>query len=167
MDEDISAPVSENPSAPSATPAAHASGTPDTSGIGASQLAAALGHIMGGAAPGAGPSSASGAPSGPPLTEVLKADRVAPLLSNPQLVERLAPFLPEEHRTPEAMVEIINSPQFKQQLAVLTQALETGQVDTSHFGLGPASYGVAEFLKAIQREAGKEEEGKDEGKEKE
>lgn len=161
MEEDVSVPASsENPTAPSATPAL---GAPTTGqgpqGIGASALAAALGNIMGGASAGA-PAGMHMAgvsiPSGPPLAEVLKAERILPLLQNPALVERLAPYLPEEHRSAEAMAQIVNAPQFKHQLAVLTQALETGQVDTSHFGLGQPAFGVTEFLKAIQREAGKD-----------
>jgi len=166
MEEDTSVPASEQPAAPSATPAAadaDAGVRAGESGIGASQLAAALGSIIGGTGAASLPAAVRG-PSGPPLTEVLKADRISPLLlKNPELVERLAPYLPEEHRSAEAMVEIINSPQFKHQLAVLTQALETGQVDTSHFGLGVASYGVAEFLKAIQKEVAKDGEGSGDG----
>jgi 26S proteasome regulatory subunit N13 len=135
----------------------------EAGGIGASQLAAALGNILSGAAPSTNnnPNNnnvAAALRMGPPLGEVLKAERIAPLLTNnATLVERLAPYLPEEHRTPEAMAEIVNSPQFKHQLDVLTQALAQGQISTSEFGLGASpAYGVAEFLKAIQREAEKE-----------
>ncbi len=137
-------------------------------GIGASQLAAALGNILSGTtAPNNQSNSLAAAlQMGPPLGEVLKAERITPLLENSTLIERVAPYLPEEHRTPEAMAEIINSPQFKHQLDVLTQALATGQIDSSQFGLGPPAFGVAEFLKAIQREAEKEKETK-EGEEEE
>jgi 26S proteasome regulatory subunit N13 len=147
------------------------SSTFEAGGIGASQLAAALGNILSGSGvtTGAERSTNNTTTNVLSLGEVLKADRIAPLLNNTTLVERLAPYLPEEHRTPEAMAEIINSPQFKHQLDVLTQALATGQIDTSHFGLGSAAFGVAEFLKAIEREAEKEkkenpsEEQKEEG----
>ncbi|KAL4519362.1 hypothetical protein Ndes2526A_g00450 [Nannochloris sp. 'desiccata'] len=152
----------------------------EAGGIGASQLAAALGNILSGSGVEAAAGGSSSNPNntigaalrmGPPLGEVLKAERITPLLDNATLVERVAPFLPEEHRSQAAMAEIVNSPQFKHQLDVLTQALATGQIDTSQFGLGPPAFGVAEFLKAIQREAEKEKkdsevsEQKDEKKE--
>lgn len=158
MDADTDVAMSEDPRDPSATPAAGA--PPPTSdnigGIGASALAAALGNILTGGTSGTGPSQGIPQLSYPSLGEVLKADRIAPLLQNPSLVARLAPYLPEEHRSTEAMAQIIHSPQFKHQLEVLTQALATGQIDTSQFGLGPPAFGVAEFLKAIQRQADQE-----------
>ena len=158
MDADTDAAVSEDPRDPSATPAAGAPApTADNSGIGASALAAALGSILAGSTP-AGPSRGMPQLTGPSLGEVLKAERIAPLLQNPTLVVRLAQYLPEEHRSAEAMAQIIHSPQFKHQLDVLTHALATGQIDTSQFGLGPPAFGVAEFLKAIQRQADQEAE---------
>ena len=41
---------------------------------------------------------------------------------------------------------------------LLSQALQTGQLDTSQFGLGGGqAFGVQEFLRAIQRQADEEE----------
>jgi len=182
MDEDTQGdqPMSlELPQDPTATPATDsnprsanpdrvaggggAGGMIEAGGIGASQLAAALGNILSGSEAAAGGSTSNphnnlnaALRMGPPLGEVLKAERITPLLDNAKLVERLAPFLPEEQRSPAAMAEIVNSPHFKHQLDVLSEALATGQIDTSQFGLGPPAFGVAEFLKAIQREAEKE-----------
>lgn len=159
--EESGPPTSENPRDPSATPAAGAPApfAPGAGGIGASQLAAALGTILAGAPPGAPPSGLGPmlrAASGPSLGEVLRAERVVPLLQDPALVARLAPFLPEKHRSGEAMADIVNSPQFKAQLEALSAALASGAVDASQFGLGAPAYGVAEFLRAIQRQADQE-----------
>ena len=38
------------------------------------------------------------AANGPTLAEVLRPEVLVPLLQDPELVDRLAPFLPEEHR---------------------------------------------------------------------
>jgi len=56
---------------------------------------------------------------------------------------RLAPFLPEQHRTPRALAELANSTQFKQQLKVFGHALATGQLDMAQFGLSAEVRGWA------------------------
>jgi 26S proteasome regulatory subunit N13 len=143
------------PSAPSAppalAPAAPGAAAAAAAGIDASQLAAVLGSIMGGA-PARGAAAAE-QDAGPSLAEVLRAERVAPLLDDDALVSRLAPFLPEEHRTPAAMAAILHSPQFKAQLAQLSQALASGQLDASQFGLPGSTFGVADFLRSVQKKA--------------
>jgi len=186
-DQPMSLELPQDPNATPATDSNPRSANPDSiaggggtggvfeaGGIGASQLAAALGNILSGSEADAGGSTSNphnnvGATAlrnlGPPLGEVLKAERITPLLDNATLIEKVAPFLPEEHRSPAAIAEIVNSPQFKHQLDVLTQALATGEIDTSQFGLGPPAFGVAEFLKAIQREAEKEKKDSEEKEE--
>jgi hypothetical protein len=159
----------QDPAEPSATPAGeHLPGTRgDGMSIGASQLAAALGNIMSEAGGGIAAAGGHEALAGPPLTEVLKAERLIPLLRTHELLDRLLPFLPETFRSVEGLSEIIDSPQFKGQLAVLSHALATGQLGNEQFGLSQAGYGVAEFLKAIQRQADDEKQaggGSGEGK---
>ena len=56
-------------------------------------------------------------------------------------------------RSQAAIAELVSTPQFRQQVALMGHALATGQLDTSHFSLpGGQGYGVAQFLAAIQRQ---------------
>lgn len=89
---------------------------------------------------------------GPSLSQVLKPEFVLPLLQNLGVQERLAPYLPEGLRTPEAMRDLIQSPQFNQQLEVFSHLLQSGQIDWSQFGIDPSKYGlgVTAFLSAIE-----------------
>ncbi|KAJ7532481.1 hypothetical protein O6H91_13G005400 [Diphasiastrum complanatum] len=100
----------------------------------------------------------SGGPSqslldtGPSFSEILRPDVVLPLLRNCQLEERLAPFLPEGVQTVEAIAELMQSPQFHQQLELFTHVLRTGQIDLSQFEIDPSTCDltVASFLEAIE-----------------
>ncbi|KAG2446965.1 hypothetical protein HYH02_008119 [Chlamydomonas schloesseri] len=103
------------------------------------QLAAAQGHRR----------RAMMAP-GPSLADVLRPEALMPVLRDPSVLQELAPHLPEEHRTTEALAALAHSPQFQQQLSTFSQALQTGQLDLSQFGLRAAGYSVADFLAAIQ-----------------
>ena len=102
MDADVPGPAAAAPSA--AAGAGAGGGAPGP--IAASDLAAVLGSIMSGSggAGGAGGLAAAlaarqrVADPGPGLGEVLKPELVAPLLRSPEMVARLAPYLPEEHR---------------------------------------------------------------------
>ncbi|EFJ46263.1 adhesion molecule [Volvox carteri f. nagariensis] len=87
---------------------------------------------------------------GPSLAEVLRPETILPVLRDPAVLEVLGPHLPEEHRTPEALVALAHSPQFQQQLGSFSTALQTGQLDLSQFGLRATGYSVADFLSAIQ-----------------
>ena len=52
------------------------------------------------------------------------------------------------------MGELVSTPQFRHQLEQFSQALMTGQLDTSQFGLPPGGgFGVLDFLKSIQQQA--------------
>eukprot|EP00877_Chromochloris_zofingiensis_P010437 jgi/Chrzof1/5647/Cz16g10040.t1 len=90
------------------------------------------------------------APAGPSLAEVLQPEALAPLLQDPEVVSRLAPYLPEEHRSPESLRDLARSPQFQQQLHTFSTALQTGQLDLAQFGLQARGFSVADFLAAIQ-----------------
>lgn len=87
------------PAQPAAAPApapAPAGGNGAAAAISAASLAAALGAALSGAA--AGGQQRALADLGPSLGDVLKPEALAPLLQSPELVARLAPYLPEEHR---------------------------------------------------------------------
>ncbi|GLI70443.1 hypothetical protein VaNZ11_015356 [Volvox africanus] len=94
---------------------------------------------------------------GPSLAEVLRPETMLPVLRDPTVLEVLAPHLPEEHRTTEALVALAHSPQFHQQLNTFSTALQTGQLDLSQFGLRAAGYSVADFLTAIQELVAREQ----------
>ena len=89
--------------APAAAPAAPAAAAPTAAGggggaaISASNLAAALGSILSGAAARQAGMAAMADP-GPTLGDVLKPEALGPLLASEEMVARLAPYLPEEHR---------------------------------------------------------------------
>ncbi|XP_024514845.1 26S proteasome regulatory subunit RPN13 isoform X1 [Selaginella moellendorffii] len=92
---------------------------------------------------------------GPSLTDVLKPDHVLPLLENShQWEERLSQYLPEGKWTPEAIADLMQSPQFRQQLDMFTHALRSGQMDLQQFGIDPSQcdFTVASFLEAIQNQ---------------
>lgn len=109
MDAEVAAPApAAGRPAPAAPPAAAAqSGSGGAGGpIAASDLAAILGGILSGAGTGGGSGlaaalqrqRASAADPGPTLGDVLKPELLAPLLRSPDMVQRLAQYLPEEHR---------------------------------------------------------------------
>ena len=152
--------------APATTPATNAAASPNAAtagggalGIDSTMLQSALGNAFG-ALGGGG--AAEAPPPGPGLNDVLTADVVRPILANPQVAQRLAEFLPASHQSsPEqAIMELANSPQFRQQLASLSHAITSGQVDLAQFGLQPApgappsipgaGFSVADFLASVQ-----------------
>lgn len=131
-------------------------------GIDSSQLATVLGSIMGGSSSGMGHSgqqSVHRQPNVPDaqidleLADILTVDQISYLLENDQVVQSLLPYLPEGHQSKDGIVKVLNSPQFKYQLHVLTDALRQGQLNTSQLGLGPPAYGIQAFLDAIERQA--------------
>ena len=86
------------------TEAAAPAAAAGSAGIGAADLAAVLGNILSGGIAGGGASLQQrrlqhALDVGPGLGAVLSSEALAPLLrSDPELVARLAPYLPEEHR---------------------------------------------------------------------
>lgn len=90
--------------------------------------------------------------TGPSLAEILKPELIVPLLENCHLEERLAPFLPEGPWTSETLVELMQSPQFHQQVDAFTQVLRSGQIDLAQFGIDSSKFDftVSSFLEAIE-----------------
>ena len=77
------------------------------------------------------------------------------------LLVRLGEFLPDEHKGDEKQLrETFNSVAFKSQVASLSHALQTGQLDFKQFGLDGSGFSVIEFLEAFERAAQKKKEGK-------
>ncbi|CAH1776077.1 unnamed protein product [Owenia fusiformis] len=104
----------------------------------------------------------------------LNPDTMIPILANPEVQERLVPFLPEGESLPKTEGELkatVKSPQFQQALGVFSQALASGQLGPlmKQFGLGDdaanaaAAGDVEAFVKAMQAQ---EQAKKDGGEEK-
>jgi len=104
----------------------------------------------------------------PSLKEIINADEIlaSGLFDQPEVVAKLAEYLPQGQVTAQNLKENIRSPQFQQAVAMFNQALRTGQLAgiMSSFGLDPSSIGpnssIEDFLRAIQKKA-KEEQAKD------
>ncbi|KAH7572482.1 hypothetical protein JRO89_XS04G0262800 [Xanthoceras sorbifolium] len=86
------------------------------------------------------------------LGDILKPDLIMPLIGTLSLEQRLAPYLPEGHRSPEDILELLQSPPFRQQVDSFTYVLRTGQIDLSQFGVDPSKYKftVLSFLEALE-----------------
>jgi hypothetical protein len=141
---------------PQATPGAA------TPGITPQQAAAALAQAMMSISGGG---DAAMEAAGPLLSDVLTPEVLLSALVSPEVQQRLAPYLPEEQRTPDSLRDLVRSPQFSSQLRAFSRALQTGALDVRQFGLthGGTALNVADFLAAIQSAAQAEEEEKGRG----
>ncbi|GMH33173.1 hypothetical protein BSKO_01007 [Bryopsis sp. KO-2023] len=88
--------------------------------------------------------------AGPSLGEILKPEILYSYLTDPDMLEKLASHLPEEHRNQEALLELAQSPQFLQQLKTFGMALQTGQLDLATLGIRAEGFSVVDFLKGVQ-----------------
>ncbi|XP_047324024.1 26S proteasome regulatory subunit RPN13 isoform X2 [Impatiens glandulifera] len=86
------------------------------------------------------------------LGDIFKPDLIFPVLETLLLEEQLASYLPEGQWTPEELMDLLQSPQFRQQVDSFTYVLRTGQVDLSQFGVDPSKYKftVLSFLEALE-----------------
>ncbi|XP_020215612.1 26S proteasome regulatory subunit RPN13 [Cajanus cajan] len=86
------------------------------------------------------------------LGDIFKPDLIMPLMETLPLEQRLAPYLPEGKWTPEEILELLQSPPFRQQVDSFTYVLRTGQIDLSQFGIDPSKYKftVLSFLEALE-----------------
>uniref|UniRef100_A0A0C9S7A5 TSA: Wollemia nobilis Ref_Wollemi_Transcript_9392_1311 transcribed RNA sequence n=1 Tax=Wollemia nobilis TaxID=56998 RepID=A0A0C9S7A5_9CONI len=89
--------------------------------------------------------------TGPSLGDILKPELVLPLVEHFPLEDRLASYLPEGTWSREAFMELLQSPQFRQQVEAFNHVLRTGQIDLSQFGIDPSKYNftVVSFLEAL------------------
>ncbi|KAL4384978.1 hypothetical protein GQ457_15G029460 [Hibiscus cannabinus] len=100
-----------------------------------------------------GPAEIAGDPDGGlGLDDILKPDLIMPFIESLSLEERLASYLPEGQWTPEDLLELLQSPPFRQQVDSFTYVLRTGQIDLSQFGIDPSKYKftVLSFLEALE-----------------
>ncbi|KAJ1438037.1 UCH-binding domain [Sesbania bispinosa] len=93
------------------------------------------------------------------LGDILKPDLIMPLMETLPLEQRLAPYLPEGKWSPEDILELLQSPPFRQQVDSFTYVLRTGQIDLSQFGIDPSKYKftVLSFLEALEDSVSKSE----------
>ncbi|XP_061964971.1 26S proteasome regulatory subunit RPN13 [Populus nigra] len=101
------------------------------------------------------------------LGDLLKPDLIMPLIETLSLEEGLTSHLPEGHWTPEDILDLLQSPPFRQQVDSFTYVLRTGQIDLSQFGVDPSKYKltVLSFLEALEDSVSKmSEESTQEGK---
>ncbi|MED6158985.1 regulatory particle non-ATPase [Stylosanthes scabra] len=86
------------------------------------------------------------------LGDILKPDLIMPLMDTIPLEQRLAPYLPEGKWSPEDILELLQSPPFRQQVDSFTYVLKTGQIDLTQFGINPSKYKftVLSFLEALE-----------------
>ncbi|KAL6496431.1 regulatory particle non-ATPase [Orobanche gracilis] len=86
------------------------------------------------------------------LGDILKPEFVRPLVQELPLHQLLASYLPEGEWTPDELIELLQSPPFRQQLESFTYVLRTGQVDLTQFGIDPSKYNftVSSFLEALE-----------------
>ncbi|KAK4754894.1 hypothetical protein SAY87_008651 [Trapa incisa] len=86
------------------------------------------------------------------LGDLLKPELIMPLMETLPLEQSLAPYLPEGQWTPEEILELLQSPPFRQQVESFTYVLRTGQIDLSQFGIDPTKYKftVLSFLEALE-----------------
>ncbi|XP_058113482.1 26S proteasome regulatory subunit RPN13 isoform X2 [Magnolia sinica] len=106
------------------------------------------------------------------LGDILKPDLLSPLIETLPLEQRLASYLPEGPWTPDDLMELLQSPPFRQQVESFNYVLRTGQIDLSQFGIDPSKYKftVLSFLEALEdsvakaSESGEAESRQDENK---
>lgn len=160
--------VSATPATPTPAVATPTPATPTstTAGLQLSQLQNILSD-MGMPKDGA---SGAGIPEAVDLTKVMSPNVMLPILTNPEVQERLRPHLPEGEQLPstsEQLQDTVSSPQFRQALHSFSEALATGQLASvlKQFGL-PASAqeaaakgDVEGFAKAMQESEGESSKG--------
>ncbi|OWM89229.1 26S proteasome regulatory subunit RPN13 isoform X1 [Punica granatum] len=98
------------------------------------------------------------------LGDILKPELIMPLMDTLPLEQSLASYLPEGQWTPEDILELLQSPPFRQQVDSFTYVLRTGQIDLSQFGIDPSKYKftVSSFLEALEDSVSKSVDTEDE-----
>ncbi|URD83045.1 Adhesion regulating molecule [Musa troglodytarum] len=92
------------------------------------------------------------------LGDILKPDLVLPLIETLPIEQQLAQYLPEGSWSPADLMELLQSPQFRQQVDTFTHVLRTGQIDLSQFGINPNKFTVLSFLEALEDSVAKSSE---------
>lgn len=86
------------------------------------------------------------------LGDILKPELILPIIEDLPVEQQFASYLPEGSWTPHDLVELLQSPPFRQQVDSFTYMLRTGQMDLSQFGIDPTNYKftVSSFLEALE-----------------
>ncbi|VFR00231.1 unnamed protein product [Cuscuta campestris] len=86
------------------------------------------------------------------LADILRPEFLSPLIEELPLQQQLATYLPEGQWNHEELLELLQSPPFRQQVDSFTYVLQTGQVDLAQFGIDPSQYKftVPSFLEALE-----------------
>ncbi|XP_013886047.1 proteasomal ubiquitin receptor ADRM1 [Austrofundulus limnaeus] len=122
------------------------------------------------------PAAAAAQGPGVDLASVCTPEMMAPILSNPEVQQRLLEFLPSGESLPQSADEIQNtlsSPQFQQSMSMFSSALASGQLGPlmSQFGLSNEAVDAANrgdveaFARAMQGSKGAPKEKEGEGDE--
>lgn len=149
--------------APAQTPVAPASvGSPPHQPIQLSDLQSILANMN-------VPAAAAAQGTAVDLASVCTPEMMAPILTNPEVQQRLLPFLPSGESLPQSAEEIQNtlsSPQFQQSMSMFSSALASGQLGPlmNQFGLSAEAVDAANrgdveaFARAMQdsKDASKE-----------
>ncbi|KAK3017890.1 hypothetical protein RJ639_004694 [Escallonia herrerae] len=93
------------------------------------------------------------------LGDLLRPELILPVIETLPLEQVLASYLPEGQWTAEDLIELLQSPPFRQQVDSFTYVLRTGQIDLSQFGVDPSKYKftVLSFLEALEDSVSKPE----------
>ncbi|KAH0461305.1 hypothetical protein IEQ34_008880 [Dendrobium chrysotoxum] len=84
------------------------------------------------------------------LGDILKPDLLLPLIESLPLEQSLASYLPEGSWSPHELMDLLQSPPFRQQVDSFSHVLRTGQIDLSQFGINPNNFTVLSFLEALE-----------------
>ncbi|KAH6798000.1 regulatory particle non-ATPase 13 [Perilla frutescens var. hirtella] len=99
------------------------------------------------------------------LGDILKPEFLLPHIQELPLDQELVSYLPELQGqwTPDELLELLQSPPFRQQLDSFTYVLRTGQVDLTQFGIDPSKYKftVPSFLEALEDSVARKNEGEE------
>lgn len=151
------------PSTPAAAPAPVPPVTPAPAGSPGSHQPIQLSDLQNILATMNVPASAQGCAVD--LATVCTPEMMAPILSNPEVQQRLMPFLPSGEsllQNPEEIQNTLTSPQFQQSMSLFSSALASGQLGPlmSQFGLPPEAVDAANkgdveaFARAMQGSKG-------------
>ncbi|XP_068331515.1 26S proteasome regulatory subunit RPN13-like [Pyrus communis] len=97
------------------------------------------------------------------LEDILKPELIMPLIETLPLEQGLGSYLPEGQWSPEDILELLQSPPFRQQMDSFAYVLRTGHIDLTRFGIDPSKYRftVLSFLEALEDSVAKTSESEE------
>ncbi|XP_017556440.1 proteasomal ubiquitin receptor ADRM1 isoform X1 [Pygocentrus nattereri] len=166
-------PAATSTGSPTLTPTTPAAQTPSlAAGVGSPTQPIQLSDLQSILATMNVPAMAAEGGQGVDLASVLTPDIMAPILANPEVQQRLLPYLPTGESLPQSADEIQNtltSPQFQQAMSMFSSALASGQLGPlmNQFGLPSEAVDAANkgdveaFAKAMEGSNGKTDDSGD------